>query len=227
MYGRGIVVMCVVVGCYHPRSIDVAANDATIDSGNDGRIVDARIIDGRIADARPDSGPDACVPSPRQLLLDSTLEATTSWTQSRNASIFPIIGVPPVAVGAVSGMNVAMLGGTNDAVDFLTQVVSVPSDATSVRLAFNYEVRTTEQAADVNPYDKLEISIRTESNAQIEVVQQYSNLDFGASYSSVSLALANNIAGQRIMVSFKSTNDSASPTTFYFDNIELNVTACR
>ena len=227
-------------------AVNPANSDA--DQQPDARAIDARVADARAVDAQIDSridapppppidapppppidAPpppiDACVPLPRQILVNGNLEATASWRQRPNAPGLDIITTPPSGMQTVSGTKLAWFGGATSATDELSQDIVVPATTTTFNVAAKFVIGT-EETSTATQYDKLIVTIRTTGGTVLATLGTLSNLNRGTAYATFSVNAPMTFAGQTVKLMFRSTTDSSNNTNFFVDDIAVNVTAC-
>ena len=230
-----------------------AVNPANSDAEQqpDGRIVDARIVDAPDVDARIDAridgridappppidapppppidAPpppiDACVPLPRQILVNGNLEATASWRQRPDDPALDIITTPPSGMQTTSGTKLAWFGGADSATDELSQDIVVPATTTTFSVTAKYVIGT-EETSTATQYDKLIVTIRTTGGTVLATLGTLSNLNRGTAYATLTFNAPMTFAGQTVKLMFRSTTDFRNNTNFFVDDIAVNVTAC-
>ncbi len=168
---------------------------------------------------------DACVPVPRQILVNGNLEATASWRQRPNDPAYDIITTPPTGVQTVSGTKLAWFGGANSATDELSQDFVVPATTTTFNVTAKYVIGT-EETSTITQYDKLIVTIRTTAGTVLATLGTLSNLNRGTAYATFTVNAPMTFAGQTVQLMFRSTTDSSNNTNFFVDDIAVNVTAC-
>lgn len=198
---------------------------SSLGDGPDAGDIDAR---DEVADAGPDAAPDACQPTWVNLLGNADFEAgNTVWDEVFNGSD-PIIRefATDMPFPAAGGTHAALIFGYNNADETLSQVVSVPADASALRLrGFRCWV-TTETAAE--DFDLVSIEIGDADGNPLETLQDASNQDAGATcaWEGFELAAAESHAGESLTLAIGGMSDAASPTTFAFDTLALEAMAC-
>jgi hypothetical protein len=238
---RLVVVAFVAAGC--------ANADVAPDAGGDNPIADAATtpdarsgdaapsVDGAPApiydaspapdyDASPAPNPDAapCTPVWTQLLNNADFDAgATSWTETSSGGDIISDSHP---LTPHSGAYVARMAGFNNADTSLYQSVTVPADATGLRLS-GFRCYVTSEPLGT-PYDFLDIEIRDSGSNLLETLVSRDNTHAGAtcSWEPFSYTAADPHAGQTIDLSFHGTADESSPTSFYHDSLIFEALAC-
>ncbi len=174
-----------------------------------------------IADA-PKVFMDACVPTPTELLQNPSFDLDpmgTMWTESATDLVTDQDGV-----AEQSAPYKAWLGGLTSSSDTLYQDVTVPASTTSLVLTGFYWVATGESGSTV--YDHGTIKLTQTNGTQIESVMALTNVSKTTTWTAINHTFTNLSAGQTVRLSFASDNDSTLPTSFYFDTLSLQATAC-
>ncbi len=156
-------------------------------------------------------------PSGSQLLLNPGFESgNVSWTADSGV-IDNSTGRP-----ARTGSWKAWLNGYGSSnTDYLYQAVTIPSTVTSATLSFWVRIDSAETTTSV-AYDKLTVTIRNTSNAVLQTLATYSNLNKNATYVQKSFDVTA-YKGQTIRVYFYGSEDSSLQTSFVIDDTALNV----
>lgn len=250
-FGRAEIFVALLGSSACATAVNPANSDA--DQQLDARVVDARVADAQVVDgpgvdakidSRVDAPPpppidapppppidappppvDACVPRPRQILVNGNLEATASWRQRPNDPTFDIITTPPSGMQTASGTKLAWFGGAPSAVDELSQDIVVPATTTTFNLTAKFVIGT-EETSTATQYDKLVVTIRTAGGTVLATLGTLSNLNRGTAYATFSVNAPMTFAGQTVKVMFRATTDNSKNTNFFVDDIAVNVTAC-
>jgi len=173
-------------------------------------------------------------PAGGQLITDGGLEsATTSglsapgWTATTNTSGHNVI----VAGGAHphTGSNYAELGGANNETDTLTQVVTVPSTASSVSLTFWVNV-TSQETSTTRAFDLLHVEVHNTSGSLLSTPLTLDNRDRskdsnadGTYFQPAAIDLSS-FKGQTIRLVFNATDDFELVTVFRVDDVSIATT---
>jgi hypothetical protein len=212
------------LGADAPFDAGIGAADA---AANDGTAPD---VTGRRPDATPGPDgplPDACTPQWIELLSNGDFDlGNTGWTAV--AGPHEVIrewgdGYP---WPAHSGTWAAILLGFNDGAQSLSQVVSVPADATVLRFA-GHRCFVTEETSTTTAYDTLAIELR-DGAVVVDTLFDLSNLDAGTScdWELAEASAAGALAGKEITLHFDAQSDLASVTSFGWDTLSLQALAC-
>jgi chitodextrinase len=123
-----------------------------------------------------------------------------------------------------SNTRYAWLCGYDNCVDRIFQDVTIPSDVTSAALQFQYEISTEETNANVS-YDKLLVSVFSPpTNPLASVTTTLSNVNAKSGWTTSQSLDLTALKGKTVRVQFSGTTDASSITSFYLDDIRLNVT---
>ncbi|MGC2695943.1 MAG: hypothetical protein WA738_09140 [Candidatus Angelobacter sp.] len=107
--------------------------------------------------------------------------------------------------------------------DSATQTVTIPSTATSATLTFWLHIDTAETTTNT-AFDVLTVQVLNSSNAVLQTLGTFSNLNKGAGYTQRSFSInISSLKGQTIKIRFTGTEDSSLQTSFVLDDIALNV----
>jgi hypothetical protein len=206
-----------------PAGIDAAANAP--DAAANVPDAAANAPDAAPPDATPP--PDACVPGWIELLANPDFDlGAVSWTVTTDS--FAVLreagGGYPWALH--SGTWGAIFGGYDDAVQTLSQTVTVPADATALRFG-GYRCFVTEEITSITVYDSLTVQLR-DGVTPLETLLDYSNLDAAGtcSWSLVELMAASPHAGETITLHFDASTDISNITSFGLDTLSLQALAC-
>jgi subtilase family serine protease len=168
----------------------------------------------------PTPTPTPPIGSTSQLLLNPGFESgASSWTESSTGG-YEIVDPTRPHTGADS----AYLGGYNSGTDSIYQTVALPASTSKVVLT--YWVYISTQETSTTAYDTFVARLRTSSGTTISTPQTLSNKNASGwtQYSfDVTSVLASHV-GQSIEVYFSGTTDSTLTTSFFVDDVALNVT---
>jgi Zn-dependent metalloprotease len=118
------------------------------------------------------------------------------------------------------GSYFAYLGGNGRlSSETLTQVVTIPTTATSAQLSYALNIDTAEMTATV-PYDRLTVTVRNPAGTVLGTLATYSNLDKTTGYQIRSFDLLP-YKGQSVMLSFVMNEDFSLQTSFTLDKVSL------
>lgn len=121
-----------------------------------------------------------------------------------------------------SGLYSAWLGGYNSGTDTIYQTVTIPSDATSATLSYWWYMTT--QEACCTAYDYMYAQVLNSSGGLLGTLQTLSNNSTKNTWTQPSFNLLA-YKGQTVRIYFKVTTDVSLPTSFFIDDVSLNV--CR
>jgi hypothetical protein len=178
---------------------------------------DAMPPDAMPPDAMP---PDACTPGWIDLLSNGGFESgATVWAQVGGTLIRDNSTAP---WPAQAGTWAALLGGANNTDQQLTQSVTVPADATDLRIR-GYRCFVTEETLAIE-YDTLTVQLQGLTVEEIV----WSNIDAGAtcSWGAFTLTSPEAHAGETITLAFINANDGTNVTSFGLDSLVLEAFAC-
>ena len=165
---------------------------------------------------------DACVPTPIELLKNPAFDLTplaTSWTESAADLVTDQDGV-----AEHSAPYKAWLGGLTSFSDTLYQDITVPASTTALVLHGYYQVATGESGT--TDYDHATVKLTSTAGTLIESVLALTNVSHNTAWASIDHTFTNLSAGQTVRLLFASDNDITLPTSFYFDTLSLQATAC-
>ena len=162
------------------------------------------------------------VGSVSNILLNPGFEdGPVSWTESTgNVYGYPVI--TSYLNPTTTNSWYAWLCGYNNCVDKLYQDVTVPADAQSAYVQFNYWI-TTEETSSVAAYDSMSLRIYSPPNATTSKYWTLSNINKTTDWVLSPKYDISAFKGQTIRLQFSATTDSTFPTDFYVDNVALMV----
>jgi len=169
----------------------------------------------------PDAEP--CTPTWIELLTNGNLDSgPTGWTIAGGDVVYTSAMMP---ISAHTGGYAAWLVGYNNADEQLYQAVSVPADATALRLR-GYGCYVTTDTGGAHDY--LTIRLRNGGGSPLETLASYSNLDVGAvcSWTEFELDAASAHAGETIQLHLRGTSDGLYVTSYFVDSLHLEAYAC-
>ncbi len=153
-------------------------------------------------------------------LVNGDFESGTGgWTQSSGAGAIITSG----STGAHAGSGYAWLGGYNNALDSLHQVVTIPATAQSAVARFWYRIETQESLATA--FDNLSLTVRDPSTGSVlATLAQLSNANATSGWvQSPSFDLFS-FRGRTIRLQFSATTDASLVTNFYIDDVTFVAT---
>ena len=153
-------------------------------------------------------------------LVNGDFESGTGgWTQSSGA--FPIISSDATAAHAGSGF--AWLGGYNNALDNLQQVVTIPSTARSATVRFWYRIETQETLP--TNFDNLALTVRNPTTGNIlATLTQLTNANATQGWVQSPSFDVTAYKGMTIRLQFSATTDASLLTNFFVDDVTLVAT---
>lgn len=177
------------------------------------------------ADAAPPQADAACVPEWIELLQNGNFDSGNSdWAATTNGS--PILRESNSPWPPNDGTFWALFLGYNNGAQTLSQTVSVPASATSLRLQ-GFRCWVTLESTPT-PYDFLNIELRDTGGTLLEALwnRDNSHADATCSWSMFQLNATDAYAGQDIALVIDATSDAASVSSFGFDSLSLSAYAC-
>ncbi len=166
----------------------------------------------------------------KQLLGNPGFENGTSatpWTltSSNGQTTYLLCTLAACGVGAHSGNYYLYFDGYGMThTDAATQTVSIPSNVSSATLSF-YLTETTDETTTTKANDVLTVKILNSSGTVLSTVATFSNLDARSTtgYRLYQYALPSSVIGQTVVVSFSGTENTSLQTSFFLDDVSLNV----
>lgn len=150
-----------------------------------------------------------------QVVVNGGFESgNANWTESSSGGYEIVDTTRPHA-----GSKSAYLGGYNSANDQIWQTVSIPAGATSANLSFYYYISTQETS---HPYDYFYAKVRNSSGTVLATLLTKSDANASTAWQSANFNLAA-YAGQTIQIYFQATTDSSATSSFFLDDVVLNV----
>ncbi len=130
---------------------------------------------------------------------------------------------PWVALGEAQlggdGDYYAWLAGYDEAHDVMYQTVAIPTPATAASLSYSWAMETEETE---HPYDFLEVTVRDSAGKVLQTLQQIDDSAQTDTWQDSSYDLRA-YAGKTIQICFEATSDDGNVTSFYVDDVHLNV----
>lgn len=233
------VALCavVLVGCASGSAVNPASDGPPGPPGDDAPVtkdaptpIDARPLDAFVP-------PDACVPTPHELLANPALDLTpqgTGWTGARDPQLaaFPMIGTDPSGFAAHSQPYKAFFGGAagsdlgqTSVADSLYQDIAIPANATQVTITGQWAVGTNDDPSTA--YDSFQLALVQTNGSPIETVLTLNNTSTpGGSWVAFSKTIAANVAGQTVRLRATSLNDAIYNTNFFLDTLSMQALYC-
>ncbi|HEY8141659.1 MAG TPA: hypothetical protein VIG06_03275 [Kofleriaceae bacterium] len=168
---------------------------------------------------RSDGGTDDCVEGWNELLINPHFDQgpDVGWT-SAGGDIIRLDADMPIHVD--SGQYAAWLGGRNELDATLSQPISIPDQASDLRLSAKTCFVTAETAGT---HDSVEVVLRDGGGAVVGSISDYTNQDAEdiCNWGSVQISSSPAHAGQDLTFEIHVTTDAANHTSFYFDTLAL------
>ena len=120
---------------------------------------------------------------------------------------------------AHGGSSSLWLGGYNGATDAVYQVVQVPTGVISATLSYWWRMETLEIG---HPHDYLFAELRGGDGHLVTTLEQHSDGDQAGSWLRSTLDVSSYVS-QTIRVHFRASTDGANRTSFYLDDVRLDV----
>ncbi len=155
------------------------------------------------------------------ILLNPDFESgPVSWTES-TAIEYPVV---TAYVNPVTNNGwYAWLCGYYNCVDTLYQDVTIPADATSAYLQFEYQI-ATDETSTFTAYDKMQVRVYSPPTASTYTHHwTLSNLNATTGWALSPQYDVSAFKGQAVRVQFSATTDASLTTSFYLDNVNLTV----
>lgn len=157
----------------------------------------------------------------QQIAVNPAFEEGTAGWESESATHSETI-VPEAAFHGAYG---ARLGGINNADDRLWQWVSFPDSPSSISLTFFYRIETNDTSDP--PTDHFSVQLLGEQNQiLVDLIQLHNRSARGQWFRRVHFLdplEVNALAGQQAQFQLRATTNEAAPTTFFVDDISLQV----
>lgn len=150
-------------------------------------------------------------------LVNGDFESGSSgWTQSSGAGAIISSG----SAEAHAGSGYAWLGGYNNALDSLHQVVTIPATARSAVVRFWYRIATQEALATA--FDNLSLTIRDPTTGNtLATLAQLSNANATSGWVQSPSFDVSAFKGRTIRLQFTATTDASLITNFLVDDVTL------
>ena len=121
---------------------------------------------------------------------------------------------------AHDGTYSGVVGGGDNRNDTFYQEVTIPSNADSATLTYWWYIYTQDSA--INPWDYLYMEVRNTGGTVLATLETLANTSTTGAWQQSSFALPDFI-GQTIQIAFHGTTDGSLFTSFYIDEVELEV----
>lgn len=177
-------------------------------------------------DAAPEEPP--CTVTTINLLGNPTFDSGPGggWQESSSGNYSLVVDQSEPGISAHSPSFLAWLGGYDSAVDSLVQQVTLPADATNVRVRGQRWIDTFE-AAGALPWDVARLDIVSTSGVSLEGLAEWTNQNSTVSWTAFNVPVTGNYQGQTVRLRFRSNIDGSEPTSFLIDSLLLEVTTCQ
>lgn len=175
-----------------------------------------------------------CTVMTTNLLMNGNFDGgATGWTVSPILSGDPIINTKAADGGIVDAQSPtyrAWMGGVEEAPasnkDSMYQDVAIPQGTTALEFAGYYEIRSDEPGP--TEYDKGDVEIVTATGTQqLDLIKHLGNLDKTTGWTAFNKTITTNLSGQTVRLRFSTGGDGLYATSFFFDSVALNATACQ
>jgi hypothetical protein len=229
------------VGCAQAGKPDNSRGGSeTVDSGGGGGTV---YMDAPAEEQHHDagmgsgsgSGSGTCTPMQIEMLQNPAFDLApmgTMWTATPYDASYPLITDAAGPIGTQSAPYRAWLGGLlgpapgQTATDTMYQDVVIPASATALVLTGYYYVGTDENPG-TGPYDFGTLKLTQTNGTLIENVLSLDNKNsVTAAYTAINHTFTTASAGQTVRLFFTTSNDFSNATSFFFDSMSLQATAC-
>jgi hypothetical protein len=167
------------------------------------------------------------------LLQNAGFEAgTANWNQISSGGYAVIVTSAAAGLAAQEGNYMAWLAGYANALDGVEQLLTIPPDATGLRLS-GWICITTEHPAGVGPFDTASIGL---SNDGGDIVDRFGFLFWDNENSTGTTSCTWTMfsgdgdsvhAGHTLLFRVAALNDASLHTSFFFDNLLLEARVCR
>lgn len=147
---------------------------------------------------------------------------TVGWVPSSSFILWPTpTRIPAATPGST---RAAWMCGYNECADTLYQDVTIAAGASSALLSFSYYVESAELSLS-RVYDAMSVEVRSvATSARLALLTTISNLSLKNRWLTFSADLKA-FAGQTVRLFFSSTTDALITTSFFVDNVSLNLTS--
>jgi hypothetical protein len=160
----------------------------------------------------------------QQLLVNPAFDAgPTGWKDAGLVGEIINLDDGELDVRAHTPPYLAWLGGYDDAVDELSQTVTIPAGASQITLNFYYNVVTEETSR--REYDTLDVFVVSPDGAKTSVAH-LSDETLTPTWTRFSVALPVTLAGRTVDIRFVTTTDISLVTSFFVDTVSLDVVGC-
>jgi hypothetical protein len=144
------------------------------------------------------------------------------WANSGNI----IFRAPCFSYGGIDCANegefMAWLGGYDNARDYASQILDVPSDATAVSLSFMYAVETEENPSGI--YDFMDATVERTRDGYSRTLAKFGNPDATNGWTRSANHDLSEFRGESVRISFDCRTDGSLKTNFYLDDLRLMAT---
>jgi len=215
----GYVARTIALDAYKGMSVLIAFKSTTDVSSTSAFNVDDVTITGLEAGS-------SCGSS-SQLVLDTGIDGTTSWTVG-TSGVVNTNATYPAHSAASKGWLCGNGNSTNNATQYMRQSVTIPSTACTASVSFWVRV-TTSETTTTTKYDYMYAEVRNTSGTVLTTLKTLSNLDktstvnTGGTWVQYTYDLAA-YKGQTIQLNFRGTEDTSAKTDFFVDDVTLNIT---
>lgn len=156
-------------------------------------------------------------PQPTERITNGNFSSGTSgWSKSGDfwiGSAANYRSSPNYAAGGVDSSGYPK----NNAVGWMYQTVTIPSNATSATLSFWYNISSSDNNTNS---DNMLVTIQNSSGGYLAIVATYSNTNANGSYAQKTYNMLS-FKGQTVRINFLATSDNEKTTTFRVDDVSL------
>jgi hypothetical protein len=164
---------------------------------------------------------------PVQLLLNPGFDlGHVNWVESTlSASSIITNDSALTEIKSHSPSYLAWLGGYTNALDDLSQIVTVPAGATSITLTFYYAIFTAETT--VGAHDTMDVYTYDSTTSQYTPLATFSDDMATPAWTRFTITLPTSLAGKTFEIGFRATTDGNNKiTNFFVDTVSLDVAVC-
>jgi len=191
--------------------------------GGGGEVAATKQAERVIADLAAAGGTQRQTPRPvvlaaaaTNVLVNGNFEnGTTGWSASDN-----VLGSGDKAH---AGSGFAWLGGYDNALDRLSQTVTIPAGSSAASLQFWYRISTNETLPGA--YDGMQLSVHDASGASLATLKLYTNEDATSGWTQSPAFDLSAFIGKTVDLRFTAVTDETQSSSFFLDDMTVSVTA--
>jgi hypothetical protein len=205
-------------------TVDAAPNDPP------DAFVPPEHADAFVPPAHPDAAPP-CTPMWQNILANTAFDlGPTSWTETSTGGFTIVTIATQLPIPTQSGAYAAWMAGYDSAYDQLFQSVTVPSDATALRMS-GWRCIASDEAPGSGVYDIAGVGILDSSATPLETLASFTNEDSvsaaSCAWTPFSATAAGVYAGQSVIFFIEASTDGTLGTSFFFDTFTFEAYVCR